>query len=113
MFKKRDYVICSVVTYIVLILLIFFLRDIKDFDYECNTNRGCVRFCCNDHHSCNEEFIKNNFNTSLVPKVWSSDEEGSKVKIILGQLTCPLELVSTDSEWKFFHVSSNKFKDTT
>lgn len=111
MLRKKNCVVFSVFTYFILILIIFLSRDKRSFKYVCSTNSGCVRFCCNDHQTCNESFIRKNFNASLVTRVWNSNWKGpqSEIKIMLGKPTCDLELISPDVEWEFHLVNSYTF----
>lgn len=110
MLRKKDYVIYSIFTYIVLILLIYLLRDSRSFKYVCSSDSGCVRFCCDDADTCNEEFIKKNFNESLVPTfLLNHDDLKPEFKIFYGKPICKTTLVSNDTAWMFAWVRNESF----
>lgn len=105
MVSKRDCVIGAVIVYFLLILLYFTLDENQRIENICYfDNNRCVRFCCYDQTSCDEKFIRKNFNSSLLP-----NENKTDYLILYDKLSCETEKV--DKEWKFALVNkkiSNK-----
>lgn len=110
MLKKKDCVIYSVFIYIVLILTIYLNRDKKRFDSNviCRVDFPCVRFCCDNIKTCNDEFIRKYFNESLVQG--GEDEMNQvkpRVKLMFGKPKCKLEMIGEDKEWSFTPVNNS------
>lgn len=109
-FRQKDFVIYSVFVYILLLLLVFLLRDKQSFKDVCYGRYGCVRFCCHDIDNCNEKFIKEHFNASLLPPPYmyvSAEDQKTRTdyRILYGSPTCNLELNPPGMSWEFTMVS--------
>ncbi|CRK94556.1 CLUMA_CG008058, isoform A [Clunio marinus] len=74
MFKKRYFIWFTVFIYIVLLFITVFIPHQDDrIDNSC-TNDICIRFCCKNSVTCNDEFIRSNFNASFIPKFDDYDD---------------------------------------
>lgn len=106
MLSKRNYVIGSCVSYFVLILLFFVLKDSQDFEKICYRDEACVRFCCFDQTSCSEKFIEEHFNASQFQKkfIGNMEEQTFSSLPLYGKPDCSLEKVEGD--WHLGRVSS-------
>lgn len=111
MLKKKDFVVYSVIIYFVLILTAYLVRDKTRFNVNevCRPQYPCVRFCCENIKTCNEEFFRRNFNESSVQsEAWMSKADDlsqvkSRIKLLFGKPKCKLEEIS--QEWNFTQVS--------
>lgn len=109
MFKKQICVIGAVVIYSVLIISFFICCDSgNQLEHSCSDDKACVQFCCNNKSTCNEEFIRQNFNGSNLPT--KLDEEHNEVltdfKILLSRPDCLMEIIERDQFT--FHIVSIK-----
>lgn len=104
MFKKKDCVVAIVVIYGFLLMLFLAEKKTKNFNSPCSWYEPCVRFCCNNKTTCNDKFIRENFNSSLLPE--SVRNETIEYKILLGRPTCSLKLLpnTSDEPWSFSEV---------
>ena len=116
-FQARDYVVCSILVYVVLIVLSTILQDkhaasnhvSTPFSSPCFYNRSCVRFCCFDKELCKKNVIRKNFNSSILPFDLSEEylNDTMDYKIVLGSPLCRLnEVAASDfnKSWSFAHV---------
>lgn len=70
----------------------FSLQVEKIVEESCFLEKPCVRFCCKDEKNCNQKFIDNHFNASLLPDDKESGWNGSQgVKAYFGKPKCYLE----------------------
>jgi hypothetical protein len=115
MLRKKDFVFGSVVIYILLIMLMLLVEEKEHFHLPCSYYQPCVRFCCNNQSSCKENYIRENFNSSLVPvyrydgdeKNETSEEEKVEFIIFQGHPKCLSKMISAndkEEKWKFDEV---------
>lgn len=103
------------VTYFVLILLFFTLRE-KHLSSPCDS-KHCIRLCCGDLYTCNDSIMSENFNKSFAGHWLTAVSEEKvngtfeSVKVLFGRPSCKLDLITDDSKWKFDYVSCNNFLD--
>lgn len=90
MFQKRESVITAIFIYIILMLVYVVVDEKPRYSEVCNDS-DCARFCCKDAVTCNEKFIRNNFNGSEFPNPLANEE----FKILFGYPTA-CSLVSAD-----------------
>lgn len=109
MVQKKDFVFGAILIYLILILMIFVLEEKKSFEYPCQYNKPCVRFCCSDSSACKEKYIRENFNVSLLnhhrnEAIYNETEE---FKILIGKPMCSLRTITVNDsdEWNFDSVS--------
>ena len=105
MVKKKVCVISAIVIYVFLITLFVLLKEKTNFRNICNLNSPCVRFCCDDSDTCNDDFIKKNFDAKRVMPT-QYEKENKDLKILYGSPECSLKPVSSDVDWEFTYVSS-------
>ena len=107
MVKRRDFLICGVFTYIILIILFFVLMEKPVSRQVCNYHNLCVRFCCNDTSTCKDIFIRKNFNSSILTTLGNDNETNTEpeYKILYGQPSCSLEFIGSEKNWDFHSVS--------
>lgn len=97
MFAKKDCVICAAVCYLMLIFLFVYYQKEPNFSYVCSYASACIRFCCRDKITCNDTFIRDNFNISGQFAI-------SDYKVMLGEPKCSKKLVESDRKWIFLSV---------
>lgn len=108
MFQKKYAVISVVAVYLLLFVFFFKLQKKKEylfFRIEC-FDSPCVRFCCNDEKYCDDNYINNNFNKSLIPDdeyfTWNASKS---LRIFKGSPKCNGWLKGVENkEWKFDNV---------
>lgn len=110
MFEKKYFVIGAAVAYMFLITLFFMVKEGR-FDKEsykfgtvCNSNYDsfCLRFCCYEDATCDDKFIRENFNKNISHNGESQDIE-KDFKILYGAPNC--DLIEITDEWEFDYVS--------
>ena len=94
MAKKRDFVIGSVIVYCVLITLFICLKDKEPSLFDCGS-QNCIRFCCFDNNTCNDNFIQKNFYPA------SPDQS---FKIITGSPKCSMKVLEFEKDLTFDRV---------
>lgn len=107
MFRRKDFVTSVIIIYLILLVLFFANREQKVEKSEvCGFKNPCVRFCCFDSDSCNNQYIAAHFNNSLIPVYWNG-----KQKDPLFHFGAPIcsQLEVLDSEWQFNSVR-NQFE---
>jgi hypothetical protein len=107
MFQKRYFVVCVVLIYATLIFLFFHLqREEKiDFDEACYFEQPCVRFCCKNEELCDQKYIDEHFNASLLPEDEFLEWNGTQgIKAYLEKPKCNLKLVESGRLWEFQSV---------
>lgn len=112
MSKKKVYVIgIVVVCYIVLILLFFKLKNERSFRKVCEWNSSCIRFCCFNQITCNDKFIRENFNASVFSKreYDSESQIDPQYKIMFGNPKCSLIPLEDEDEFELTKVFTINF----
>jgi hypothetical protein len=92
MLKKKDYVFGAIAVYVFLIMLFFILQEKHSIDVPCTVTQPCVRFCCKNVSNCKENYIRDNFNQSLLTD-WMTEERKNETKeflILHGKPKCSL-----------------------
>lgn len=102
MFKKRDSVIGAVVCYLVLISLFVYYQQDPEFSFVCSHGNACVRFCCRDQATCNDTFIKENFNLTTHYTI-------TDYKILFGEPKCSKRLIESHQTWAILGVKQIKW----
>ena len=108
-FQKRDCVIGSIFVYVVLTMLWMLLQDRDTFSIPCYVDKTCIRFCCHNEKSCNENFIRKNFNLSFIDKFRSSED----YIILLGSPICKVNKISAkefEKSWSFYNKFSSNLE---
>ena len=112
MFQKKYFVIGSIIIYGFSLALFLILKEkLKAQDNNsgpCIWQGPCIRFCCDDKISCNEKFVKESFNTSVIPDY--DEEYEAEVKFLLGSpSTClfknKVNANDFQKSWSFSYVS--------
>lgn len=102
MFGQRDCILAVVVTYLVLIILLFAYKKPDLSRNRCLPKSACVRFCCDNSKTCSQKFVDEHFNKSLIPGFANGYFD---VKFLYGRPDCPtLKRVEAHHSWEFSHV---------
>lgn len=112
-FKKKDCVIGSIFIYVFLILLLIMLQDRHSVTTPCSYYKPCVRFCCFDKEFCNEKFIRENFNSSVLSLDLTEEHLNDTLdyKVLYGSPRCKLKEVPAsdfNKSWSFIYVRTLK-----
>lgn len=109
MFQKKYFSVSVFLIYMFLVILFFKLQrkysvssdDSFYFDVE-----PCVRFCCKNKELCDQKYIDDHFNASLLPydEFWDWNETQG-VKAYFGQPDCTLNEISSQDVWEFKAVN--------
>lgn len=106
MFEKKFFVIGVVITYTILLALAFVLRKENSMILSCHTEKPCVRFCCDSKDTCSDDYIKKNFNGTLVPNylLRSNEEQIEGFRSLFGKPDCSLNLENVGENYTFKSV---------
>lgn len=106
MVQQRSFVILVAVIYVILMVLFFESIKEEKFEPPCSFPDPCVRFCCKIGDTCNEKFIREKFNESLLLNYYSEDVDGkpNELKIFLGAPLCLLLQEKLADSWEFSMV---------
>lgn len=108
--NKKDYFYSVVICYVILVMLFFSLKSRRNTDYLCEYDSLCVKFCCWNKTTCNENFIRKNFKIPEMPADVSYNEkkEYKDLKILYGDPYCDLKPNEMKIDWKsvsyYFHA---------
>lgn len=85
------------------ILVTLYIEHRYDYHYErqCQAEAGCVRFCCSNSDTCNEDFIRENF---LIP----SSHDGNltqQFELIYGKPYCSWRMTAAKETFEFIKVT--------
>lgn len=119
MFEKRHYVIGVIVSYVFLFMMFFVVSKEKQIFYSiCHWDSPCYRFCCKNSRTCNESFIRENFNASYMRDYEydyndiSNDEKMlTDYTILFGTTKCSSQRLFANSsgvEWGFTVVKEEE-----
>jgi hypothetical protein len=109
MLQKRDFVTFSVAIYTILLILFFAMQDKPTVNRICLSNDPCVRVCCGNQKTCNEKFLRDNFDASLLPVA-----DGTEYKVLFGKPEkFSLQTKRVDSKWNFREVCEDFFMIST
>lgn len=107
MFQKKYLTVGVVLIYVILIAL-FFELDIQSsdhYDESCYMEKPCVRFCCKDKTLCDQNYIDENFNASLLPDDYGIEWNSTQgIEGYFEKPECSLKLAS--ESWEFYHVKT-------
>ncbi|CRK94559.1 CLUMA_CG008060, isoform B, partial [Clunio marinus] len=79
------------------------LKKKEKFKNECNTSDHCVRFCCENHSTCNDDFIKKNFHLNNLLQLpddfeYSASESLNRsIRILYGKPSCVAHTIYTNN----------------
>ena len=106
MIEKKYCVVGSIIIYGFSIAFFFILNKRHSFAY-CDWSEPCIRFCCFEKASCNDKFVKENFNISVIPERRESDEQ--EFRYLLGNPACifkkKIDANEFQKSWSFSFVS--------
>jgi hypothetical protein len=107
MIQKKHLVVVTVATYAVLFTLFFMVQknnrsSSMNSDSSCILEKPCVTFCCKNETLCNQKYINDNFNASLLPEDkftgWNATQG---IKAYFGKPNCTLDSVDIKAKWEF------------
>jgi hypothetical protein len=109
MFQNKYFVIFAAIVYLVLIILFQSFRKVEEIeDQSCYFEKPCVRFCCKDQKLCDEKYIEENFNASVIPDLggiyWNVTDG---IRGFFGKPKCTLKLV--EKSYNFSYVSKTLY----
>lgn len=88
MFEKRHYVIGVIVSYVFLFMLFFVVKkEERSLHSICHWSSPCFRFCGKNSRTCNESFIRENFNESYKSEYGYDYNDGSDEKNLITKYT--------------------------
>lgn len=94
--------ICAAVVVVVFVLLIIYYFKWNDEVEVSPCDRFCVRFCCFTESTCDEEFIKENFD--MKSQLVNSSQDFKDFQILLGVPKCSGLLGGGRSPFEFTEV---------
>lgn len=109
--RKKDVVYVILLVYTVLFVIYALLKKTQRRTNICFPDFNCVRFCCFNKTTCNDTFIKKNFNGTGIPKLvalsngsYTSDKSDDYYRILY-EKPCD-EMEKFDDKWEFSYVSN-------
>lgn len=106
---ERNLTIGAVAIYAVLIFAYFAKVEVfLHSDRYCNSfSSACVSFCCQNKETCSKEFVRDNFDQSIIPgydpnDFWSTNETYEFIPVLSGP-NCLL--IPEERPWQFTQVS--------
>lgn len=115
MIPKTNFVIFAVVVYVVLVIWFYSLeKEVNGLAFErsCYFEKPCVRFCCKDEKLCDQKYINDNFNASLLPEDEYTGWNGTQgLTAHFGKPNCTLSSIDSKNAFEFqlviFYFSTN------